>query len=66
MRSILSAEDSAADDSTDTTSADEGSRAESALPLAADVVGLPCKNTWDVGVGSCGSEENTEVAVNDC
>jgi hypothetical protein len=63
VRSILSAEDGASDDTTDTSCTDEGSGAESALPLAADVVGLPGEDAGDVGVGSCGSEEYTEVSV---
>jgi hypothetical protein len=62
---ILSAEDSATNDTTNTTSPDEGSRAKSTLPLATDVVCLPCENGGDVGV-SCGSrEEDTGVADTD-
>lgn len=59
---ILLAENSGADNTTETTSADQCSRAQSSLPLATDVVRLPSKNTWNVGVAGDGGEENTEVA----
>lgn len=49
------------DDTTDSTETDESGRAESALPLSTDVVGLVSENGWDVGVGTDGGEENTEV-----
>ena len=62
MRLVLSTEDSATDDATDTTSTDEGSGAKSTLPLTADVVGLPCKDGGDVGVGCGGGEEDAGVA----
>jgi hypothetical protein len=65
MRRILSTEDSSTDDTTDSTSSDKGSRAQSALPLATDVVRLPCQDAGDVGVGSSSGEENTEVADTD-
>jgi hypothetical protein len=63
VRSILSAEDGASDDATDTSCADEGSGAKSALPLAADVVGLPGEDAGNVGIGCCGSKEYAEVSV---
>lgn len=62
VRSILSAEYSATDDATDTASADESGGAESTLPLAADVVRLPCQDGGDVGVGGGRGEENASVA----
>jgi hypothetical protein len=66
VRSILSAENSATDDSTNTTSTNESSRAESTLPLTADVVSLPCEDAGNIGVGRSSSEEDTEVAEDDC
>lgn len=65
MGLILGAEDSATDYATNTTSTDEGSRAESALPLATDVVGLPCEDSGDVRVGCSSCEEDTGVADSD-
>ena len=65
MGLILGAEDSATDYATNTTSTDEGSRAESALPLATDVVGLPGKNAGNICVCGSGCEEDawkTELA----
>lgn len=61
VRLVLGSEDCASYNPTNTTSADEGSGAESALPLAADVVGLPRKDCGDVGVGCCGCEEDTSI-----
>ena len=49
------------DDTTDSTETDESGRAESTLPLSTDVVGLVSENGWDIGVGTDGGEENTEV-----
>lgn len=65
MGLVLGTENSATNDTTNTTSADEGSGAKSALPLATDVVRLPCKNGGDVGVGCGGREEDTGVANTD-
>jgi hypothetical protein len=63
VRSILSAEDGASNDTTDTSCTDKGSGAESALPLATDVVRLPGKNAWNVGISSRSSEEHAEVSI---
>lgn len=44
-----------------TSSANESSRGECALPLTADVVGLPGEDSRDVGVAASGGEENAKV-----
>lgn len=62
---VLLAEYRAADDAADTTGADEGGRAQGALPLAADIVGLPGQDAGDVGVAGGGREEDAEVADTD-
>lgn len=62
LRRVLAPEDSAADDAADAACPDEGSGAEGALPLAADVVGLPGEDGGDVGVAGADGEEDAEVA----
>lgn len=59
--SINLTEHRGSDNATNTTSTDEGSRAKGTLPLATDVVGLVGEDGWDVGVGTDGGEEDTEV-----
>jgi hypothetical protein len=50
--SILGTEDCSANDSTDTSCTDKSSRTESTLPLATNIVRLPCEDTRYVRVGS--------------
>jgi hypothetical protein len=63
VRSILSAENCASDDPTDSTSTDECGGAERALPLPANVVRLPCEDAGNVGVRGSSSQEDAEVTV---
>lgn len=62
---ILLPEDSAAHDATDAAGADQGRRSKSALPLAADVVGLVGEDARHVGVGGRRGEEDAEVTDSD-
>lgn len=50
MRLILLTEHCAANDATDAAESDERGRAESALPLTTDVVGLPCQDARHVRI----------------
>ena len=59
---VLRAENSGTDNAANTDSTDQSSRAESSLPLATDVVRLPCENTRHVGVAGDGCEEDAEIA----
>jgi hypothetical protein len=59
---VLVSEDSAANDSTDATGADERSGAESTLPLTADVVRLVRENAGNIGVTSDCGKEDAEIA----
>jgi len=58
----LFTENGGANDTADAASSNKSCRAESAFPLAADVVRLPGEDARDVGVAGNGSEENAEVA----
>ena len=61
-RRILGPEDRPPADAADPAESDKHRRAEGALPLAADVVGLVGEGGWDIGVCACGDEEDAEVA----
>lgn len=61
-RLILDSEDETSCDTADTAHSNEGGRAESSLPLAADVVRLVRHGGWDVAVGASGCQEDSEVA----
>lgn len=61
MRSILCPEHCTPYYPATSTRANQGCGTECAFPLTADVVGLPCEHTWDVGVSGSNSEENTSV-----
>ena len=62
VRLILITEHCAANDATDATGSDQGSGAQSTLPLTTDVVCLPCQNARDVGVASGGCKKDSKVA----
>ncbi len=51
-----------ANNTTYSTRSYNGSRAESTLPLANDVVVLVCKGVWDVGKGGANNEESTKIS----
>lgn len=59
---ILRSENSATNNTTNTSSADQGCGAQCSLPLATDVVSLPCQDTRDVGIAGGGGEKYTCVA----
>ena len=51
-----------ADDTSNTTESNEGSRAQSALPLPADVVGLVGHDSGDIGICADSRKEDAKVA----
>lgn len=59
---ILRAENSSSDNATDTSGTDKSRRAQSSLPLASDVVGLPGENSWHIGVTGGDGDKDTKVA----
>ena len=59
---VLVSKDGAANDSTDATSADKSSGAESTLPLSTDVIRLVCENAGDIGVAGNHGKEDAEIA----
>lgn len=61
-RLVLLSEHRTTNDTTDTAEADKGGRAECSLPLASDVVGLPCQDAWNVSIAGCDSDKDAEVA----
>ncbi len=61
IRGIKLPKDETSSDAADSAETDHGGAAESALPLAADVVGLVGHHGGHIGIGSCGHEEHTEV-----
>jgi hypothetical protein len=61
LRLVLLTEDGATNDAANTAEADEGGRAQCALPLAANVVGLPGEHTGDIGIAGRRGEEDTKV-----
>ena len=61
-RRILGPEDRPPADTADAPESDKHRRAEGALPLAADVVGLVGECGGDIGVCARGDEEDAEVA----
>lgn len=61
-RLVLLAEHRATDDSTDAAESDEGGGAQSALPLATDVVGLPSQDAGHVSVAGGRGKEDAKVA----
>jgi hypothetical protein len=59
---VLFAEHSRSNDAANTTGADKSRRAESSLPLAPDIVGLPSEDTRHVGIARDGCEEDAEIS----
>lgn len=62
---VLFTEHRGADDSANTSSTHKSRRAQSTLPLASNVVGLPGEYTRDIRIAGRGGEEDTEVANTD-
>ena len=60
-RAVLTPEDEAASDASDTSEANEGSAAKGALPLASKVVRLIGHGLGDIAVGSCARQEDAKV-----
>jgi hypothetical protein len=61
-RLVLVSEHSATNNAADAASADQSGRAQSALPLATDVVRLVGEHTGDVGIASDSGDKGAEIA----
>jgi hypothetical protein len=58
----LRTENSAADNTANTSRTNQGSGAKGALPLSSNVVCLPCQDARYIGVASSGGNEDAKVA----
>ena len=61
-RRVLGAENGASDNTANAAKADQGRRAEGSLPLASDVVGLPCEDCRYIRVTGRDGNEDAEIA----